>query len=177
MPISIPIISNGNWDQVNENLSTIARFIRQPMPQARVTHSVSQSIPNATFTTLAFNSERYNNGAMHDVATNNSRLTAKVTGLYSIGAAIWFDTNVAGIREVRINLNGATPIVIARAHVQPDGYAEAILTTEYRLAAGDYVQVLVFQSSGGALSVTSGAEYSPLFWAHRISGYTNEGLA
>jgi hypothetical protein len=32
------------------------------------------------------------------------------------------------------------------------------------------------QTSGGALNVTVGANYSPEFWMHRTAGFVNQGV-
>lgn len=40
--------------------------------------------------------------------------------------------------------------------------------TDYRLTAGDYVEVIVFQSSGGALNVEAATNYSPEFWMTKL---------
>ena len=36
---------------------------------------------------------------------------------------------------------------------------------EWRLAAGDFLQLVTFQTLGGALNVNDYAVYAPVFWA------------
>ena len=140
----------------------------QQVPQARVYHNAAQSIANTTFTALAFNSERWDLGTpslnMHDTATDNGRLTCRVAGLYSIGVAVYWAS--AGGRMVKLRVGGATDIAINEA---TSGAIGQTVCTDYRLAVDDYVDVVVWQNSGGALNVSAGGNYSPEFWMHWVS--------
>ena len=51
---------------------------------ARAYHDASQSISNSSATSLALNQERYDTDTIHDLSTNNSRLTAPSDGYYHI---------------------------------------------------------------------------------------------
>jgi hypothetical protein len=138
---------------------------------ARVYHNATQSIPNATDTTLNFNSERADTDVIHDNVTNNPRLTCKTAGVYYIVAGIGFASNTTGRREVFIRLNGATQIASA---ILPA--ASGVITrippigTLYPLAVNDYVEVIVNQTSGGALNTDVGANATPEFMMIRLGG-------
>jgi hypothetical protein len=179
MAAALEYVSPGNWESVQQNFDTISSNLRPALPQARVFHNANQPILGGTFTILAFNSVRYNNGAMYDAAVSNTRLTAKITGLYSIGASLEWFGNVTGDRFVILLVNGATSICRAnqRALAGAGNNAEQSLSTEYHLSAGEFVQVMVIQDSGGVLNVLAAPNYSPEFWMHRIGGFTNEGVA
>jgi hypothetical protein len=41
--------------------------------------------------------------------------------------------------------------------------ADLMAVTEYNLATSDYVEVLVYQNSGGALNVVYATQYTPAF--------------
>jgi hypothetical protein len=43
------------------------------------------------------------------------------------------------------------------------------VNTHWQAAAGDYFELVVFQSSGGSLNITRNAAFSPEFWAYRVS--------
>jgi hypothetical protein len=132
---------------------------------ARAFNSANISIPNATFTALTFDSEDYDSGsAYHHPTVNTGRLTVPfgMGGIYIIIGQIAF-TGGAGVRGVQIRLNGTT--IIASNFVNPvtGASTDLMVTTEYNLAVGDYVELLVYQDSGAAINVLRGANYSPIF--------------
>jgi hypothetical protein len=143
-------------------------------PAVSVTHNASQSINTSTNTILAFNTERHDQAAnaadtMHDIVTNNSRLTCRYAGVYLIQASVEWATNVTGERIVELFLNNTT--VIARDR-RAAGAVGSIVQGCYKqrlLAVNDFVEVRVFQTSGGALNVTVGADYSPEFMMVRVA--------
>lgn len=125
----------------------------------RATNVNLQSIANNTQVTLIFPStEEFDTNNLHDVSTNNSRLTPSSTGKWLIFAHIGFLPNSTGFRLVRITANnGAAPGAIA-AQVVPAkttgaGDQTCSVTTVMDLTPSDFVEVKVIQDSGGALSV------------------------
>lgn len=134
------------------------------MPAVKVTHSVSQSIPDFTYTTLAFNTETYDTDTIHDTVTSNSRLTCKTAGKYLINASLSYVPNATGYRGVNIVLN-ATTATIASVNVPSIGgiYTSVQATVVYNLAVGDFVEVQAIQTSGGALNIERVIDYSPDF--------------
>ncbi len=136
------------------------------IPAARVTRSGAsgaQSISDSTNTALAFTEERYDTASMHDNATNNTRLTAPVTGIYEISASIVWGPNATGRRQVFLRKNGSTTLAIE--HGVPGSGSDwgQTITTAPSLQAGEYVEVLVFQNSTGALDVLKANESTPEF--------------
>lgn len=127
---------------------------------ARVTHSGSQSINTATATTLAFDTEIYDDG-WHDTVTNNSRLTAPRTGRYLIMATVQMASTSSDV-ELRLLLNGAT--IIAKAVERDDaaGVPVVQVQTIYELTAGQYVEAVVYHTHGSAINATVGSAYAPL---------------
>lgn len=138
---------------------------------ARVYNSADQSIPNAEFTALAFNSERYDTDTIHDNSTNNTRLTCKTAGVYIIIGQVQFESNATGDRGVRIMLNGTNQLALVWQAAATTGNKYFIAQTLFTLEVNDYVELFVYQSSGGALnSVKSVSGYgSPEFMMQRIS--------
>lgn len=134
---------------------------------ARVYHNAAQSIPNNTATTLAFNSERNDTDTIHDTVTNNSRLTCKTAGVYAISGTLEYATNATGERSVAIRLNGTTYIAAA-ANSGGISVTQLSCTTQYIMAVNDYIELIAFQDSGGALNVNSTANYSPEFMMTRL---------
>jgi hypothetical protein len=138
---------------------------------ARAYHNANQSIADVTTTALALNSERYDTDAYHDTSTNNSRLTipSGKAGYYHIGASVNFGPDSDGFRLVYIRLNGTTPIAVQGWKASDGGNITYVsLSTDYLLAVGDYVEIIVFLSAGNSLNVEVNGNYSPEFWLHLI---------
>lgn len=136
--------------------------------QARVYNNANISISHNTLTALTFNSKRFDTGNFHSTSANTSRLTAPTAGLYVIGAGVQWDASSAGIRAAAIRLNGSTQIVNQTVDIDSATNHSHNLSTQYQLAAGDYVELVAFQTSGGALNVLASGNYSPEFWIHRV---------
>lgn len=148
------------------------------VPAVRVYHNAAQSISNTTFTTLAFNSEAttgFDTEAMHDLVTNNSRITIVTPGVYLVGASVDFAANATGVRLVvlhRFASGGGGDTAIASVDGVTIGTVDdhsMSLVTAYAMAAGDYFTLQVWQNSGGALNVPASSAYSPEFWAVWVS--------
>jgi hypothetical protein len=170
----MPLTYTTPLDVVTDELITAARMNAQIManirnlinpPTCRVYRSTNQSITTATSTAITFNSERFDTDAMHDVVTNTDRITINTAGLYVISGNVTFDTSATGIRELTIELNGTTAIARLSVGNRSDNYNIASVTCAYKLAATDFVKLVVYQTSGGALNVLSQANFSPEFSA------------
>lgn len=139
---------------------------------ARVFHSATQSIPNNATAYLLFDSETYDTSGVHD-STNKTRLVCKTPGLYAIsGLVVFAAVNTTGVREARLRVNRSYDIDVAD-DIHPSASASSVvkLSTQAMLQAGDYVEVYVYQNSGGSLnsnpSSVTGYE-SPSFMMAKI---------
>ena len=138
------------------------------VPSARVYNSANISIPNDTVTVLTFNSELLDTDNIHDTATNPSRLTCKTAGLYAIYGNAQFAAHATGARTVLIRLNG-TSTSIAAATAGSAGRNQSLpVSTQYPLEVGDYIELAVWQNSGGSLAVNYVDAYTPVFGMTRI---------
>ena len=143
---------------------------KHKFPCAKVYHNVDQSIPNATPTFLAFNSENFDNDDIHDNVANNERLTCKTAGKYLVVGQVRWASVAGGRRQIAIFLNGAEVAFAESGSVVDAGHDPSqIVTTICDLAVGDYVRLRVYQSSGGALDVLYCDSYSPVFSMVRVS--------
>lgn len=136
---------------------------------ARVYNNASISVANATLTALTFNNERYDTDTYHSTSSNTSRLTAPAPGLYRISGVVRFAANATGDRRVAIQLNGSTIIAynIVNA-VSGGGVTILTISTDYQLTTSDYVELMAYQASGGALNVDTSINYSPEFMIARF---------
>lgn len=143
-------------------------------PAVRATHNTTQSLTSGVDTTLAFNTDRFDqaggaSSTMHDTVTNNSRLTCLYAGVYQITAGVRFAANATGIRQLKIRLNNTADLMIQNQNALSSGTTIMIITTLYPLAVNDFVEVVANQTSGGALNVESAANYSPEFMMVRAA--------
>lgn len=126
----------------------------------KVTKSASQSISNATNTVLTWDQETYDTGSAHDNVTNNSRITIPAAWngkKVRFEMQIRWPTNSTGIRNAGIYKNGAAPTTGGRCNISvaPATNSSVHMYGTYidTVATGDYYEVNVYQSSGGALNV------------------------
>lgn len=136
----------------------------------RLTNSGNISIPNNTFTALTFDNEIDDTGALHSTSSNPSRITFPVAGRYNFAASIRFQESASGYRLIGIYVNGSTPIAadgrvpVPGAGIQTDMGVSGTKT----FAAGDYIEVKLFQDSGSALNCLAFTEFTPVFTAVRV---------
>lgn len=177
MTISLEHITENDWAAVNRNTDMLRDAVNPPVVAARVFNSAAITLTSGVGAVLTFDSERFDTGNLHSTVSNTSRLTAPITGLYLIGASVEFAANATGIRQFTLRLNGTTIIgVIDQVLSSAGGVTWLTTDTIYRLVAGDYVEVVAAQNSGGNLNVNASGNYSPEFWMFRLSGYTNVGF-
>jgi hypothetical protein len=118
---------------------------------ARVYHTGPVTIPDSVNTVLTFDSARYDTANIHNPDTNASRLTAPIAGKYLLfGHVTWVGDPTIGLRQLAIYKNG-DPIAI---QFQPG--ATFSIATHHELKANDYVELLVFQNSGGPHTIADG---------------------
>lgn len=76
---------------------------------ARVYNSADISIATSGLPqALTFDSEEYDYGGLHSVASNTGRLTAVVGGIYVISGHATFASDATGLRQLSIRKNGAS---------------------------------------------------------------------
>lgn len=118
----------------------------------RLTKSANQSISNATETAISFDGETWDTNTFHDNATNNTRITipSGYTGKYQLSGEISLAAMTGGA-YVLIKKNGSVlsyPEVMDSSSATYDNNF-----TFYQLlslTAADYVEMFLFQASGGA---------------------------
>lgn len=181
-PLSLPATLTANTPQnvndLNSNLSAIVTEINAQVPAVRCTNTVAQSVNNTTLTAITFDTETHKTvSGMHSTSSNQSRLIATSAGLYTIAATVGFVANATGTRMISIRLNGTTALTGAGNIRAVNSASEATylsVTTTYRLAVNDYVEVMMYQSSGGGLNTAvdtsvAGVDVRPRFELEFIS--------
>jgi len=111
------------------------------------------SIANNTNVKVAMNTEIFDTDGFHDNSTNNTRITipSGKGGKYLIHGSTFFSANATGERNAQIFKNNAevkTAFTVPNASANCNVFVTAVLN----LAVTDYVELVISQSSGGALN-------------------------
>lgn len=150
--------------------TTPPRSVTPTVPRCRVRYGGSQTITSGSSTqVLTLNQEQYDVGDMWEGVTNPTRITFPEAGTYSFGAAIEFPAAAGGTRRLlSVRLNGAT--LIHRVNGAFNGSAPTNLQCqkEREFAAGDYIEFIAYQDSGGDLALSSGNGMHEA-WASKIA--------
>jgi hypothetical protein len=127
------------------------------VPSVRVSTTGSQSIDSSGGNVaITFDKERWDTNAMHSTTTNTSRLVAKVAGLYEINATIVWATNATGGRFLgllRTHAGSSSFIAVASAPNNGVFEDDQSVSTTFALKKGDYVEAVVYQTSGAPLDI------------------------
>jgi hypothetical protein len=128
---------------------------------------------NVTLTTgvggrIPFDSEYNDAGGCHNNSVNNTRLTAPEDGTYLLNANVEFAANATGFRSIYFVLNNTDYLTAQDTNARASGATHIALSMVIDLVASDYVELEVYQNSGGNLDVAATAKASPLFSMRRI---------
>lgn len=122
----------------------------------------AQTIPNATSTKITFSTgtEISDTLSMHDTSTNNSRITILSDGFYNISVgARWTESASGSGRVMYIFVNNSA--VAAQTSTQDSsGRSGNSLSINYYLSKDDYVEMAVYQASGGNLDIGGTTYYA-----------------
>lgn len=112
----------------------------------------NQTISNITETKVQFNAEAYDNQAEFD-PTTNYRFTAAQDGYYAVKATIkWASTVDQKTFNVMIYKNGAN---VHEVSILASGTGSLTVqaTTDLALSATNYIEIYVYQNSGGNIDI------------------------
>ena len=135
---------------------------------------LNQSIANTTWTGVTLDSALYDNTGGHSTTTNPSRYVCQVSGWYlAIGNVAWSSSATGSQNEyvagVRVNGSNSSANLFEGAK-HPGANSSLINPGVFelvQLSAGDYVELGAWQSSGGAVTITSTAASGSPSVVHR----------
>jgi len=137
-------------------------------PHARVRRTTTQSItPSGTFNAISFDTEVFDFGGFW-VVGSPTLFTIPEDGMYIFGGCGIWAANATGTRELGIRKNGTDIIMVCDS--PPDGTNGATMTPRAHvtyqspLVAGNTLELVARQESGGALNMTAEADDSIVFW-------------
>ena len=123
--------------------------------------SVQALTSSGTAYALSFENERWDEHGMHGTAL--TRITAPVSGWYSIWGGVEYAANGTGVRDLLIRMDGSVYLAFVRQQAPTADAAELVVSTLYYLTAGQYVELVARQYSTGALNIGVAANRSPEF--------------
>lgn len=129
-------------------------------PAASAFRSTTQTISTGgAGAAVAMDSELFDTDGMHDTATNTSRVTFNTAGIYFCeGLSGWSADPVTGAAIIHKNGTAA----LSRSQLTAD-YRVMGVTCIRSFEIGDYIELVVYQASGGDLTtLTSAGNHSRL---------------
>lgn len=132
---------------------------------ARVTHNTTQTVTNdSAWHALAFNTDINNLSGFHSTSVNNSRITFSQGG----NCVVMADMNgsiTTGTLLGTIWVNGTGTGTPISPVTETDLNGTVQTNTIRSFATGDYIEFALLNSTGGAETVNSSSEHSPIFSA------------
>lgn len=133
-----------------------------------VTNTVAQLIPNSVDTIVSFDTDTYDDAAIHDPAVSPSRFTAPAgVARMALTGQMDFDSAAGAFRQIQVLLNGAASVPATLTRVRPLSGTRTFfqfVTMAIPVVAGDYLEVSVQQTSGAALNLNG----TPFMWVTAI---------
>ena len=131
------------------------------LPQIRLRKTSNQPIPFSIDTAVAWDIEDFKTDIGHSNTTNNTRITINTPGVYLLQALVRWAFNGAGGRKAcGLDVNGVhIPSTGNEVHPGPVSSPTTLTCSTQaivRLAAGNYVEVNVFQQAASSLDVSTG---------------------
>lgn len=129
----------------------------------KVDKSATQNIGSGgSGTAVTFDTERYDNGSLHDTVTNPARITIPTDGdigVWHIFGSVGWDANATGVRILQIVKNGSTilsqSVVPGVNSATYGGNVQPAYVIDRNPSVGDYYELWVLQDSGGVRVIQS----------------------
>jgi len=124
---------------------------------AKGTLSGAQTIANLTTTIVNWTAEDFDGASMHSTSSNTSRLNCVKAGKYLASCLAHWASNNTGARQIGLKVNGTT---IIESPIYPNngiGEDVNIHSDTLNMVVGDYLEMVVWQASGGNLDLTVGS--------------------
>jgi hypothetical protein len=135
------------------------------IPAARVTNSNDEAVANGLPTTLTFDTNAYDNDSIHSTTTNPSRLTAPLRGIYEVTGQVEWSTDSSGYIGAQIGKDGTEQVGADVRVPAPSGISSfEQVTAQVQLNVGDYVELVVQQSSGATLTAFKSGTWLAMHW-------------
>lgn len=142
--------------KMNTHIRDNIAYLHDSIPTTSLVTSGATAIPNNTWTTIGFDAEIVDEGSQHDTATANSRITFAANGRYLLIATASFvsATNSVAL-GARFVVDGTTAFSQSLVPGCSQDYNGPSITAIVNQGTSNYVELQVYQNSGGALNTMS----------------------
>jgi hypothetical protein len=168
------IIDDGAGGTNRKTTASRLKTYTSPDISCRVYNSGNQTISNATWTDLTFDSELYDTDTMHDTSSNTNRITFTTAGVYVVSAHVNWTAGTTADRFVGIQhtqTSGTSYIALQHGSATAlVGAMEQSVAVVAKFAASDYVTMQVRHNQGSNLDTIATAHYGSYFGAAKILG-------
>lgn len=131
----------------------LSKFQSATQARSAAYRSSTQSISNAAWVSLAFDSNLYDYGPVHSTSVNNTRFTAPATGEYHVVGQVTFSADSTGQRGIRILKNSYVAAGYTFVNATAGSHQTYLnVSASIEMTAGDYVEVQVYQNRGSSLN-------------------------
>ena len=156
------IYNDYNTNITNVNVSATAGIARSKLaetPSCSAVIAAATSITDSLFTTVGMtDTDEWDNDNMHDTATNPSRITIRTAGRYIIQGYGQWAASATGARFFDIRKNAGTQGALRIQSTVQNLPASTIfqnITGLVDCAVNDYLELYIYQNSGGALNFST----------------------
>jgi len=156
---TVPVMATevpGNFNTAalnNANVKALGDFLTNP-PRFKGYATTTQSVGSTTnVTAINLDSELYDSDGGHSTVTSTSRYVVQVAGTYDITGCLAWPSTSGGNRGAGLNINGASPngSISQLAGFVGNSWSVTVSTT-VQCAVGDYIELVGWQTSGGAIA-------------------------
>ncbi len=126
-----------------------------------LTKTGSTTVSNATSTAIPFDTENFDTNGYHNNSSNNTRITipAGKGGYYLLNGFITIDGSSTGERQIIFYKNGVSLGNVTGGIAMLNTLAAINFNYTLALADSDYVELYVYQASGGSLDVKQASTF------------------
>jgi hypothetical protein len=135
-----------------------------------VQRTTDLSIANSSFTAVTWSSAMFDTDAIWSSGAP-TRLTCKTAGIYVVTANVVWQASFNGERIGYFRVNNTDPnySYVRQTSNSASGVSTMVFTAHIKLAVNDYVELIIWQSSGGALNALSAAGTRTFAGMSRVS--------
>lgn len=142
---------------MNTNIRDAGNFFLS-WPVCETRQGAAQSLPNNTLTNILFDTNDIDTDGGHSTSVNTDRYVGKTAGRFQVSGGVGYAAGVGTWRVAEIQKNGAAINIGSHIAIPNSGTTHRMPTRTLTLSLNgttDYVTIVAFQNSGGALNTAT----------------------